>query len=62
MTDMTIITVKDHAYRIGDVIFYRTYDTIWWKRLFYFITFREPPMITKKLRLSSASATTLTVE
>lgn len=52
-----------HEYEIGDRVFLQlhTPDRRWWKRLWHFVTFRAPPVITENLSATVTSSTTLTV-
>jgi hypothetical protein len=51
-----------HGYRTGDMIFLTVSDRRWWRRLWYFVTFRGSPTITTTHKVTAVSSTTFGVE
>ena len=49
MSKLTVTTPDCSAYEVGDILIMTDLDRRWWKRLWHFILFRDPPKITKNL-------------
>jgi len=51
----TVTTGSGHGYEVGDVIKITSNDYRWWRRLWYFVTFRRNPQRTVTMRVRSVS-------
>lgn len=60
---MSIITTsRDHSYQAGDTIAITKPDRRWWRRLWFFVTFRGlHPTITTTHKITSVTSTTFKV-
>lgn len=57
----TVTTSQGHELRAGDLVTIELEDRRWWRRLWYFVTFRSRPMRTRTFKIGETTSTSFTI-